>query len=328
MFNGLITMKKITQYIIIAISLVSITSSTNAGNYKINNENLAIKNELVINFINEFAKEKIYTKKELNKIFSNTVIRKKKIIKAQNNQAEKTLTWKNYKNIVVTKTRINAGKVFLYKYSNLLDKVEKEFKVDKEVITAILGVETNYGFKKGDYKAIDSLTTLSFEYYPRGKFFKNELKEFLKYSKKNNINPLSVKSSWAGAIGYPQFIPSSINSYGIDYDKDGKIDLVNSVEDSVASVANYLRKNGFVFNKFYYDKINIKTNIKISTGLKLDKDCSIIKLNNKYCNDKFKIFKLDDETYIGSKNFYSITMYNRSNLYAAAVLEIAKSLKN
>ncbi len=328
MFYGLIRMKKITQYITIAISLASITSSTNAESYKINNENSAIRNELVKNFINEFSKENIYTKKELNSIFSNTEIRKKKIIKAQNNQAEKTLTWKEYKNIVVTKTRINAGKVFLYKYSNLLDSVEKQFKVDKEVITAILGVETNYGFKKGDYKAIDSLTTLSFEYYPRGKFFKNELKEFLKYSKKNNINPLSVKSSWAGAIGYPQFIPSSINSYGIDYDKDGKVDLVNSVEDSVASVANYLNKNGFSFNKFYYNKIKIKDNIKISSGLKLDKDCSIVKLENKYCNDKFKIFKLDNQTYIGSKNFYSITMYNRSNLYAAAVLEIARNLKN
>lgn len=217
----------------------------------------------------------------------------------------------------------------MYDNKDLLKNVERDFGVDKEVIVAILGVETNYGLSKGKFRAIDALSTLSFEYYPRSDFFKKELKEFLIYSKNNHLSPFDTYSSWAGAIGYSQFIPSSINNYAIDYDKDGKIDLVNSVPDAVASVANYLKMNGFKNNSYYFDKIEASDNHAIG-GLKLTQSCDSVslKLDEQYCNDNFKIFKLDDESYIGSRVFYSITMYNRSNLYAAAVLEIAKNLKD
>lgn len=315
-------MKKISLLCIITAILVSISSSANSKK----NELVALNLPTVKNFINEFKNENIYTEKELENIFSKTIIKKKKIISAQKNQAEKNLTWKGYKNLVVTNTRIQGGKLFMLTNKKTLQKAESIYNVDKEIITAILGVETNYGFKKGDYRAIDALSTLSFEYYPRGTFFKGELKEFLKYTKKNKLDPFSVKSSWAGAIGYPQFIPSSINNYAIDFDNDGKVDLVNSVDDAIGSIGNYLNKNGFKKESYYYDKLNIKETT-VSNGLKLDKNCSIIKVADKYCKDKFKIFKLDDDYYIGGRTFYAITTYNRSNLYASAVLEIAKSLK-
>lgn len=316
-------MKKISLLCVITAILVSISSSANNSK---KNELVALNLPTVKNFINEFKNENIYTEKELENIFSKTIIKKKKIVSAQKNQAENKLTWKGYKNLVVTNTRIQGGKLFILTNKNILEKAESIYNVDKEIITAILGVETNYGFKKGDYRAIDALSTLSFEYYPRGTFFKGELKEFLKYTKKNKLDPFSIKSSWAGAIGYPQFIPSSINNYAIDFDNDGKIDLVNSVADAIGSIGNYLNKNGFKKESYYYDKLNIKETT-VSNGLKLDKNCSTIKVADKYCKDKFKIFKLDNDYYIGGRTFYAITKYNRSNLYASAVLEIAKSLK-
>ena len=308
--------------LLVGVCSASTTATREVVHFAVNNDNTKV-------FIDEFSKEGLYTKDELVKIFSMTILKEKKITKSQNNQAEKKMTWKTYKNKIVTMLRVNGGRMFLYDNKEILEKVEKEYGVDKEVIVAILGVETNYGLSKGKYRAIDALSTLSFEYYPRNNFFKNELKSYLRYTYKNNLSPFDIKSSWAGAIGYSQFIPSSILAYGVDYDNDGKIDLINSSADAVASVANYLKNHGFKSNKYYFDKVAVNHELAIP-GLKLTQTCESIgiKLDSTYCNDKFKLFKLDDSVYIGSNNFYSITMYNRSNLYAAAVLEIATSLKN
>lgn len=286
----------------------------------------AIKLKNVNDFIVEFSKEGIYTQKELESIFSNTYIMKKKITQSKNNQPEVKLTWKDYKKRMVTDIRINAGKLFLIKNRKVFKNIKKDFDIDPEIITAIIALESNFGLKGGGYKAIESLSTLAFEYYPKGSFYKKELKEFLIFTKKNNINPFSIKSSWAGAIGIPQFMPSSINHYAIDYNNDGEIDLINSYEDSIGSVANYLVKNKFKNDNFYFEKINV--DYELSTGFKLDKNCKDFKVDSKYCNNNFKLFKLDDDIYIGGSIFNSITLYNRSNFYAAAVLEIARNLKN
>lgn len=315
-----------SKYFTISLMCIACSSSVAAPKEVLH---YAIQNDNVKKFIDEFSKEGVYSKAELVDIFSKTTLKEKKISKSHNNQAEKKLTWSDYKNRVVTMLRINGGKLFLYENKSLLEKVEKDYGVDKEVIVAILGVETNYGLSKGKFRAIDAISTLSFEYYPRSDFFKKELKEFLIYSKNNNLSPFETKSSWAGAIGYAQFIPSSINNYAIDYDNDGKVDLVNSVPDAVASIANYLKKNGFKNNSYYYSKVAVNDEHAVG-GLKLTQTCANtnLVLDEMYCSDNFKIFKLDDDLYIGSKSFYSVTMYNRSNLYAAAVLDIAKSLKN
>lgn len=309
-------------FLLVGICSGSTTMSRDAVHFAINNEN-------TINFIDDFSKEGLYSKAELIKIFSMTTLKEKRITKSQNNQAEKKMTWGTYKNKIVTMLRINGGRMFLYDNKEVLVQVEKDYGVDKEVIVAILGVETNYGLSKGRYRAIDALSTLSFEYYPRNDFFKNELKSYLRYTYNNHISPFDIKSSWAGAIGYSQFIPSSILAYGVDYDKDGKVDLINSPADAFASVANYLKSHGFKSNKYYFDKVSVNQELAIK-GLKLTQSCESIgiSLDASYCSDKFKLFTLDDSVYIGSNNFYSITMYNRSNLYAAAVLEIATSLKD
>lgn len=316
---------KTIKYFLLSALFITLPSSASTTSKTILYKPL--ENEKVINFIESFSKEGFYTKDELFDIFSKTKIEHKKISKKQSNQGEKKLTWETYKDRVVTPFRITTGKLFLNANLEVLQRAEDTFNVDKEVIVSILGVETNYGYNKGNFRAIDALSTLSFEYYPRSKFFNNELRSFLKLSKKNNMSPFETKSSWAGAIGYAQFIPSSIIAYGVDFDNDGKIDLVNSLPDAIGSVANYLNKHGFIKGDNYFDIVSIKH--PVSNGLKLENTCKTIKLENKeYCNSKFKIFKLDGNNYVASNNFYSITMYNRSNLYAAAVLEIAKSLKD
>lgn len=313
-------------FVLIPLSLLLVSSSTNILEKNIN-DSYAIDSVGVNDFIVEFAQEGLYSEEDLNSFFSNTIIRKKKIIMAQKNQPEKKTSWLNYKNSIVSNSRIQAGKLFMLKNHHSLSKAELLYNVDKEIIVAILGVESSYGFKKGKYRAIDSLSTMAFEYYPRGNFYKKELKEFFRYTKSNNINVFSINSSWAGAIGYPQFIPSSINHYAFDFNNDGTIDLVNSIDDAIGSIANYLIKNGYKKEDYYFDKID-NENLIISTGLTVDKDCSDIKLDEKYCKDNFKVFKLDKDYYVGGRIFYSITKYNRSNMYAAAVLEIAKSLKD
>ncbi len=123
--------------------------------------------------------------------------------------------------------------------------MEDEFGVPREIITSILGVETRYGKIKGNYRVLDSLVTLGFDFPRRSKFFKSELIEFFILTRENNLDINSVLGSYAGAMGYGQFISSSYRAYAIDYDGDGYADLFNSVPDAVASIANYLKKHGW-----------------------------------------------------------------------------------
>ena len=129
--------------------------------------------------------------------------------------------------------------------STLFDQVENEFGVPREIITSILGVETRYGKIKGSYRVLDSLTTLGFDFPRRSKFFKSELIQFFILTRENNLDINSVQGSYAGAMGYGQFISSSYRAYAIDYDDDGYADLFNSIPDAVASIANYLKKHGW-----------------------------------------------------------------------------------
>jgi membrane-bound lytic murein transglycosylase B len=280
--------------------------------------------------------------------------------------AEFTWTWDRYKKLFLEEKRIINGKKFISENSALFDRVENEFGVPREIITSILGVETRYGKIKGNYRVLDSLATLGFDFPRRSKFFKSELVQFFILTRENNLNIESVQGSYAGAMGYGQFISSSYRAYAIDYDGDGYADLFNSVPDAVASIANYLKKHGWkrggaivkkvqlnTVNKTYNYQKNLNKyiplqytegleeeyvikegdsllSVAISNDLELQQ---LITLNNIKDKNIIKIGqtillrKPKDLYFIGDDNFIAITKYNRSHFYAKAVYDLSLEFK-
>ena len=198
-----------------------------------------------------------------------------------------------------------------------MERAEKEFGVPKEIITSILGIETRYGKILGNYRVIDSLTTLGFDYPRRSAFFKDELTKFFLLTRENNLDIYSVKGSYAGAMGYGQFISSSYRAYAIDFDGDNSVDLFNSVDDAIGSIANYLKVHGW------------KKNGKIVTESSLNNVREIYKPHDTLSKFISLSFNEDgkDNYFIGDDNFVAITKYNRSHFYAMAVYYLAEEFK-
>ena len=243
--------------------------------------------------------------------------KKQKIIDSISKPAEFTWTWDRYKKLFIEEKRIKNGKLFINENLITLQKAEKEFGVPKEVITAIIGVETRYGKIQGNYRVIDSLLTLGFDYPRRSKFFRKELVSFFLLTRENELDILNIKGSYAGAMGYGQFISSSYRAYAIDYDGDGNADLFNSVDDAIGSVANYLYIHGWKREgEIVYETFpnNVRKVFKPSDGLS-----KFIPLS---FNEDGK-----DINFIGDDNFIAITKYNISHFYAMAVYYLSEELK-
>jgi membrane-bound lytic murein transglycosylase B len=328
-------MKKITTLLItMAISLgVSAEKSI---------EYDALDNKNVLLFMAEMKKDPNFSYSELVDIFSKVKIKKSiKESSKKKNQSEFKLYWDDYKKRLVSENRIKNGVLFLNYNSELFDKVESDYGVPREIIASIIGVESNYGKNIGNFSALNSLSTMAFERNPRNKFFKSQIKSFLIRCKKTKMDCHETKSSWAGAIGYGQFIPTSIDAYAVDYNADGYIDLVGSIEDAVASVAKYLNKNGWKNNGEIVRKVKVlsdKYNDFVSSKLGLNTTVDEL-LNNGVIDssdlkkEKIKFFELEanskyKEQFIGYNNFKVITSYNRSNFYALAIYELSIELGN
>ena len=231
--------------------------------------------------------------------------------------AEKTKTWDDYRAIFLKKKRISDGKKFIQNNITVLDRAEKEFGVPKEVITAILGVETDYGNIMGSYRVIDSLTTLGFDDPRRSKFFKSELIQFFILTRENNLDILKVKGSYAGAMGYGQFISSSYRAYAIDFDGDGYVDLFNSLEDAIGSTANYLKRHGWkkegsIVTRVYPN--NVRKFYKPHESL-----TQFIPLTFNENGEELH--------FVGDDNFRAIARYNISDVYAMAVYYLSEEFK-
>ena len=231
--------------------------------------------------------------------------------------AEKTKTWDDYKAIFIKKKRIVDGKQFIKKNIDTLERAEKEFGVPKEIITAILGVETNFGNNMGSYRVIDSLTTLGFDDPRRSKFFRSELIQLFLLTRENNLDILKIKGSYAGAMGYSQFISSSYRAYAIDYDGDGYVDLFNSIEDAIGSIANYLKRHGWKKE----GKIVVQTfpnNVR-----------KFYKPHESLTQFIPLTFNENGEElhFIGDDNFRAIARYNISDVYAMAVYYLSEEFK-
>lgn len=214
------------------------------------------------------------------------------------------MPWATYRERLVTTERVAQGRAFMAKYSDALKRAEQQYGVPAEIITAILGVETKYGAVRGTYKVLDALTTLGFGYPRRAAFFQNELAAFLVMAKKNNLDPVATTGSYAGAMGWPQFMPSSATKLAVDFDGDGSTDLVNSPVDAIGSIANYFHVNGWRNGNIVYALTG-------PSGSNLALPGAPGKT----------------EYYRTLENFNVIKRYNNSNLYAMAVTLLSVNLR-
>lgn len=204
-------------------------------------------NPAVHEFIQQMVKTYNFDMKELEKIFDQVRLQPPVLTSLQT--PREALNWHDYSTLFITPQRVEDGVAFWKAHQAALEQASKDYGVPPEIIVGVLGVETKYGRQQGDYRVIDTLSTIAFQYPQRAEYFKKELAQFLLLCRENKFDPLTVRGSYAGAFGMSQFMPSSYRRYAIDADKHGRSDLINEPEDAIASIANYLKSNGWQANQ-------------------------------------------------------------------------------
>ncbi|BAI80295.1 membrane-bound lytic murein transglycosylase B [Deferribacter desulfuricans SSM1] len=250
------------------------------------------------------------------------------VLKLINNPKEK-LPFYKYKKLLINRDKIIQGRNFIKKYKYWLRKSSKTYNVDYRIIAAIIGIESFYGKHKFRFKALNSLYTLATKYKRRENYFTNELASFLFFCYKNKLNTTKIYSSYAGAIGIPQFMPSNILKYAVDFNKNGKTDIIKEIPDAIGSVANYLQKAGFKKGEPTAIKIKIKNinKINLNKTVKLYKIKRYIQIPyNLRKNYVVKIIKVDNSYWLTFQNFRAILKYNNSINYALTILILSKKI--
>jgi membrane-bound lytic murein transglycosylase B len=298
----------------------------------------------VRSFIDEMVSERGFDAKALRRLFAQ-VEYQPKVIELISRPVLTPPKWYEFAPRFLAPERVDAGAAFWRAHEPALVRAEKEFGVPPEIIVAIIGVETYYGRYTGTYRVLDALTTLAFDYPRRGDFFRSELKQFLLLMRDERIPPLEPRGSYAGAMGLPQFMPSSIRAYALDYDADGRVDLADDADDAIGSVANYLARHGWERGQPLMSPAVIEDDARDAVLQKLDAGLSETRPLGQWqaCGvdafdsveglvpDPVGLLMLEEEGgpsyWIAFNNWFVITRYNRSRLYASAVVELAQALK-
>ena len=251
-------------------------------------------------------------------------------------------SWQRYRERFVNERRITNGVRFWHEHSTDLVRAEAIYGVPREIIVAIIGVETEYGQNMGKFGVLEALASLAFNYPPRAPFFRNELEQFLLLARENEQSPLDYKGSYAGAIGIPQFMPSSQRRYAVDFDGDQHIDLRRSTADAIGSVASFLAHHGWQTGA----PITVPAHIEgdaarlLAAGIKPSRPLRELQAEGvvtgpETAGDAERPAALIDlvdpvqptEYWVGYDNFYVITRYNRSTFYAMSVFQLAEALR-
>lgn len=280
-----------------------------------------------------------YSQQQLNEFFQNVQF-KPSIIKGMDRPGT-SLPWYTFAQNNANNLRINNGKVFWKNHADTLKSVSKRYGVAPELLVAIIGIETNYGTTMGSYRVADALTTLGYHYPRRAAYFQRELVEFLQLAYEEKRNPLSFKGSFAGAMGMPQFMPSSYRQYAVDWDGDGQRDIWGNTGDTLASVANYMKQHGWKTGQPIAVPVNlqitpqIQTIIDQPTELKYTagqlRQLGVVIPSSIQDQEKGILYQLERmpgkyEYWFGLNNFYTIWQYNHSRHYVAAVRKIANNV--
>jgi membrane-bound lytic murein transglycosylase B len=290
-------------------------------------------------FIAHVAETSAFSKHQLRKILK-AAQSQPAIIEAMDRPAEKSKPWSEYRPIFLTERRIREGTDFWLAHRQALDQASIRSGVAPEYLAAILGVETYYGRLTGSYRVLDALATLAFDYPARAKFFRGELEQFLLLTRDSGLDPLSVKGSYAGAMGAPQFMPSNYRRYAVDAEADGRINLWTDWPDVCASVGNYLKEHGWNPGEPVLSEASVtpdKTSELDGRTLALSETVGSLRAKGVNFDSGLAddapalLIAVDDADgthwRVGYNNFYVITRYNHSALYAMAVFELAAAVK-
>ena len=292
----------------------------------------------VAEFITEMTRDYGFAGEQLESLFAQ-VERKQAILDAISRPAEKVKPWKDYRPIFITDKRITQGAAFWKQHEATLARAEAEYGVPAEIIVAIIGVETFYGGNTGSWRVMDALSTLAFDYPPRAPFFRKELREFLLLTREEQVDPITLKGSYAGAMGLPQFMPSSFRAYAVDFDGDGHINIWTNPVDAIGSVASYFKQHRWQPGQPVVSAATV-SGARVDEGLTVGLDpvknagelrnlgwASVDPLAHDVPVTAFRLEgAAGDEYWLGLPNFYVITRYNRSVMYAMAVNQLAELL--
>lgn len=294
-------------------------------------------------FIRDLVTHDHFSAWQLRRILASAVFQPQ-IIQSMERPYEKK-NWDVYQSLFLTNERINSGVSFWRHNKTVLQRVAKEYGVPPEVIVAILGVETLYGKRQGEYRVLDALTTLAFYYPARAPYFKKELREFLLLCREHRVSPTQYKGSYAGAMGKPQFMPSSYRTYAVDYKGHGHPDLMHKDHDVIVSVANYFKQHGWIpkqkwvaekvqmpqqplqhlvlnsktpnYSMHQLNQAGIRTPLRLAAGPR-PHTAGILEL----------MTDQGAEYWLAYPNFYVITRYNTSPQYALVVYLLAQALRS
>jgi membrane-bound lytic murein transglycosylase B len=319
--------------IILVTSCLWTTLSCAEDNYSLNPAAIAVVDELVA--------EEGFNREELTKVFAQAH-RKDSILEAIARPAEKTKAWYEYRPIFLNEKRERQGVEFYALHRETLERAEREMGVPAEIIVAIIGVETYYGRVAGKYRVLDALSTLAFDYPKRSAFFTSELKHYLILMREQGFDPADMTGSYAGAMGYGQFMPSSYRGYAIDFDGDDVIDIWNNPVDAIGSVANYFKEHGWVSGDPVVFAADAATTTPAEIFVKGRSDLKPTRTVAEFAKDgvvarkklppealatamKFEL-RSGYEYWLGLHNFYVITRYNHSAMYAMSVYQLSLRL--
>jgi membrane-bound lytic murein transglycosylase B len=292
-----------------------------------------------VSLIDELVAEEGFERAELEGLLG-AAQRKESILKAIARPAEKTKPWHEYRQIFVTESRTSRGEEFTTQYGASLQRAEREYGVPTEIIVAVIGVETSYGRNKGSYRVLDALSTLAFDYPKRSEFFSKELKHFLILAREQGLPADELLGSYAGAMGYGQFMPSSFRAYAVDFDADGTADIWNNAVDAIGSVANYFKRHGWTPGAPVTAPATVSGDYPrawINDGLKPRRSIAEftaagIEPQQPFPGDALATaMELEGaqgvEYWLGLQNFYVITRYNHSAMYAMSVYQLSRALE-
>jgi len=293
----------------------------------------------VKSFIAEMAEQYSFKKRPLRKLLASAQSQPA-ILEAMERPAEKAKLWYEYRPIFVNPRRVSEGTEFWIAHRMDLDRASISSGVAPEYLAAILGVETYYGRLTGNYRVLDALVTLAFDYPPRAKFFRDELEQYLLLTRDFRMDPAALKGSYAGAMGAPQFMPSNYRRYAVDADADGRVDLWSNWSDVCASVGNYLKEHGWNPGEPVLAEASVDADKAAELdGRKLALDETVGSLKAKGVSFETSmppetpamLIAVDESDgvhwRVGYNNFYVITRYNHSALYAMAVYDLAAAVK-
>ena len=289
-------------------------------------------------FIEEMVAQHGFDRERLTAILASAESQPR-IIESISKPAERTLTWGQYRNIFMTPERVTAGAEFWREHRDALMKISDDTGVAPEILVGIIGVETYFGRITGNYRVLDALVTLSFDYPPRSRFFRRELEQFLLLTDEEQMDPAEATGSYAGAMGAPQFMPSSYRAYAVDASHDGKRDIWSDWQDVIGSVANYFLRHGWERGGDIVSRATLADSWhgsapdnSLETTATVDSLSSdgVLFATDLAGNAPSSLLKLDgsegDEYWVGFHNFFVITRYNRSVMYALAVVQLGRDV--